>query len=76
MQPIEFHCTCSYERSRQAIKALGEEEIESLIAEGEAVVDCHFCPEPYLFDRAALEAILDELEEAALLSLFDEEEPL
>ena len=75
MQPIEFHCTCSYERSRQAIKALGEDEIATLIAEGEAVVDCHFCHERYVFDRDALEAILDELEEAALLSLFDEEEP-
>ena len=76
MQPIEFHCTCSYERSRQAIKVLGEDEVVALIAEGEAVVDCHFCHERYVFDRAALEAILDELEEAALLSLFDEEEPL
>ena len=47
----------------------------ALIAEGEAVVDCHFCHERYVFDRDALEAILDELEEAALLSLFDEEEP-
>ena len=76
IQPIEFHCTCSYERSRQAIKALGEDEIATLIAEGEAVVDCHFCHERYVFDRDALEAILDELEEAALLSLFDEEEPI
>jgi molecular chaperone Hsp33 len=75
-EPIEFHCSCSYERSRQAIKVLGEDEIVALIAEGEAVVDCHFCHARYIFDHDALEAILDELEEAALQSMFEGEEPL
>lgn len=74
-EPILFHCSCSYERSRQAIKVLGEDEIVALIAEGEAVVDCHFCHARYVFDQNALQGILDELEEAALRSMFEDEEP-
>lgn len=74
-EPVTFHCSCSYDRSRQAIKILGEDDIVTLIAEGEAVVDCHFCHARYVFDRAALEAILDELEKEALASMFDDEEP-
>ena len=74
-EPIVFRCTCSTERSRQAIKVLGQDEILALIAEGEAVVDCHFCHERYIFERDALQAILDELEEAALQAMFEDEEP-
>jgi molecular chaperone Hsp33 len=74
-QPVEFRCTCSYERSRQALKVLGEDEIVALIAEGEAVVDCHFCHQRYIFDPDALQGILDELEEEALLTMFGDEEP-
>ena len=31
-----------------------------LIAEGEAVVDCHFCKERYVFDVAELEGLRAE----------------
>lgn len=60
---LEFRCSCSWERSRQALKILGQEDVDSLLAEGEAVVDCHFCHERYLFGPAELEAILAELEQ-------------
>ncbi|HQY90151.1 Hsp33 family molecular chaperone HslO [Caldilinea sp.] len=63
--PLEFRCTCSRERSRQALKLIGRAEIESLIAEGEAIIDCHFCHERYQFDRADLKAVLTEVTEAA-----------
>lgn len=68
---LEFSCTCSRERSRQALKILGPDEIVALLAEGEAVVDCHFCHEEYIFDRNALEDILEELETEALQELLD-----
>ncbi|MFO7634896.1 MAG: Hsp33 family molecular chaperone HslO [Caldilinea sp.] len=58
---LQFRCTCSRNRSRQAIKLLGRNEIEELLAEGEAIVDCHFCHEHYLFDRSDLQTILDEI---------------
>lgn len=58
---LSFRCSCSRERSAQAIRLLGRAEIESLIAEGEAVVDCHFCHERYIFDRAELGEILEKV---------------
>lgn len=72
-RPLAFTCSCSRERSRQALKILGEDEVLALILEGEAVVDCHFCHESYVFDRDELEKILDELESEALESMFGEE---
>ncbi len=61
-QPLEFRCSCSRDRSRQALRMLDSEDILTLLAEGEAVVDCHFCHARYEFDREELEAILHENE--------------
>lgn len=75
-RPLSFRCTCSRERSRQALKILGPDEVLGLLVEGEAVVDCHFCHERYVFDRDELAEILDELEEEALESMLDDVEGL
>lgn len=58
---VSFHCTCSWERSRQALKMLEREDLLTLLAEGEATVDCHFCYARYRFSRDDLEAILHEV---------------
>lgn len=58
---LTFQCQCSRERSERALRTLGREEVQTLFDEGEAVVDCHFCHERYLFTRDDLELILDEL---------------
>jgi molecular chaperone Hsp33 len=60
-QPLRFECTCSWDRSEQALIATGRSEIEQLIAEGQAIVDCHFCHKRYIFGREALETILEKL---------------
>lgn len=45
--------------SQQALASLGRDELDSLLTqEGEAVVDCHFCHERYVFNREDLEAML------------------
>lgn len=75
-RPLSFRCTCSRERSRQALKILGPDEVLGLLVEGEAVVDCHFCHERYVFDRDELAEILDELEGEALESMLDDVEGL
>ena len=62
VQPLEFRCSCSSDRSRQALRMLDAEDILALLAEGKAVVDCHFCHARYEFDREELESILHELE--------------
>jgi molecular chaperone Hsp33 len=54
---VEFGCQCSKERIEEVLVSIGEEEIDSLIAEGKAEVCCHFCTEKYQFDKAELEAI-------------------
>lgn len=59
-QELSFRCGCSQERSAAALKMLGRVELEELVAHGEAVVDCHFCHQRYVFDRQALEGLLAE----------------
>ena len=59
--PLEFRCSCSRERSERAIRLIGAEEVASLVEDGEAIIDCQFCHERYVFDRAELSAILDDL---------------
>jgi molecular chaperone Hsp33 len=64
-RPVQFKCSCSRERTRAALAILGREEIESLLAtEGQAVVDCHFCHEQYVFGREELEELIEELTES------------
>lgn len=72
-QPLTFTCSCSRQRSRQALKVLSEDDLLALIVEGEAVIDCHFCHQRYIFDREELAAILDEVESDSLEAMFEEE---
>ena len=58
---LDFRCTCSRERSRHALTLIGREELAILLDEGEAVIDCHFCHERYLFDRDELATLLAEM---------------
>ena len=51
---LSFVCGCSYTRSEQAIIALGVEAVDELIAEGQAVVDCHFCHQQFVFTKGDL----------------------
>jgi molecular chaperone Hsp33 len=61
-RPLHFECGCSRSRSEQALISLGADELRQIIAtEGEAVVDCHFCHEQYVFSREELEALLETL---------------
>ncbi len=73
-QPLAFSCSCSRARSRQALKVLGDDDLLALIVEGEAVVDCHFCHERYVFEPEELGAILDEIETETLASMFESDE--
>lgn len=61
---LRFECSCSWARSEKALLTLSRSDMEALIAEGQAVVDCHFCGERYIFGREALEMILERSLEA------------
>jgi len=52
--PLQFRCSCSRERSSNALISLGQQDAELLLAEhgGKVVIDCQFCNEQYAFDAA------------------------
>lgn len=59
--PVQFTCTCSKERMLQAIKGLGEAEVQSMIEQDHgAEVTCHFCNEIYHITEEELQQLLME----------------
>jgi molecular chaperone Hsp33 len=72
---LKFSCSCSRDRSAKAIRMLGPDDQLALIAEGEAIIDCHFCHARYTFTREELVALHDEsLQERQALERGDAEE--
>ncbi|MDD2059393.1 Hsp33 family molecular chaperone HslO [Pseudomonas sp. GD03860] len=59
IQPLRFHCSCSRERSGNALVSLGLEDAKQLAAEhgGSVEVDCQFCNQSYKFDAADIEQL-------------------
>ncbi|TFY94660.1 Hsp33 family molecular chaperone HslO [Pseudomonas nabeulensis] len=53
-QSLRFHCSCSRERSGNALVSLGLEDAQNLVVEhgGNIEIDCQFCNQRYLFDAA------------------------
>ncbi|WP_370980744.1 Hsp33 family molecular chaperone HslO [Agaribacterium sp. ZY112] len=59
---LSFRCHCSKERSANAIKTLGEVELQALIDEqGKVDMSCQFCGSNYHFDKTQLEGFKKEL---------------
>jgi molecular chaperone Hsp33 len=60
--PLCFQCTCSEDRSLQALATLGRDDLHKLLMEesGMIEVDCQFCGQQYHFDEAALQLLLGE----------------
>ena len=54
VQPLRFRCSCSRDRSGNALVSLGQEDAQQLLIEngGSVEIDCQFCNERYLFDAA------------------------
>ncbi|MBC3466822.1 Hsp33 family molecular chaperone HslO [Pseudomonas sp. RW10S2] len=52
IEPLRFHCSCSRERSGNALVSLGEADAKALVEEcgGKVEIDCQFCNERYFFD--------------------------
>jgi len=52
IQPLVFRCSCSRERSANALVTLGLEDAQELVFEhhGSIEIDCQFCNQRYLFD--------------------------
>ncbi|OCT37303.1 Hsp33 family molecular chaperone HslO [Pseudomonas putida] len=54
IEPLRFHCSCSRERSGNALVSLGEADAKALVEEcgGQVEIDCQFCNERYFFDAS------------------------
>lgn len=59
---LRYQCNCSQARVVGMLKALGQAEVASLLAEqGQAEIHCHYCNTRYVVDAAGLGDILLEL---------------
>lgn len=57
--PVFFRCRCSRERVASMLRALGAEEIHSIVEErGNIEVHCDFCNRGYVFDRVDAEQLI------------------
>ena len=62
IQMVRFHCGCSFERVLGALKMLGEEELQDMIAEDDgAEATCHFCGEVYQASSEDLAQLIEDL---------------
>ncbi len=60
-QPIQFRCTCSRERSEQALLQIGKAEVDALIHEqGTIDMHCDYCGAHYRFDAIDGQALFAE----------------
>lgn len=59
--PVAFRCSCSRTRISATLKALGEEDLNTLIEErGKVEVTCEFCNREYQFDRVDVSELFTE----------------
>lgn len=57
-EPVVFGCRCSVERVQDTLRAVGESEVRSVLAEqGEVQVHCEFCQQEYRFDSRAVASL-------------------
>lgn len=57
-EPVSFACSCSAERSLNALSALGRDDAYALLAERDVIeVDCEFCGAHYRFGDADLASL-------------------
>lgn len=62
-QMLQFNCGCSFDRVMGALKILGTDELEDMIAKDEgAEATCQFCNENYRANSTELRQLIEELE--------------
>lgn len=57
-QPVNFNCPCNIERMQDAVVTMGEQEVQTILEENQAVVvTCEYCNHEYGFSRSEIEQI-------------------
>jgi molecular chaperone Hsp33 len=60
-EPVAFRCGCTRGRIAETLRALGEREIDAIIAEqGDIAVTCEFCNRDYRFDAVDARELFTE----------------
>ena len=60
-KPMQFGCSCSRQRTLEAVISIGTDEVRQLLIEqGSIKVDCQFCAEKYEFTEADLVDLLGD----------------
>lgn len=69
-QQLAFACSCSKERSENALKSLGEQDVQQLLHEqnGRIEIDCQFCNQKYLFGAQEVAQIFNQRSDDSALS--------
>jgi molecular chaperone Hsp33 len=58
---VRFGCRCNSARVEGVLRALGSDEIRSILAEqGAVTVTCEFCGRPYRFDAIDAERLFSQ----------------
>jgi len=61
-RPLEFGCSCSRERTANALRIIGRDEVDAILEEeGRIEVTCEFCGERYLYDRIDARLLFEPL---------------
>ncbi len=56
-----WECQCSWDRVDRALALIGKEEIERLLQDGQAEVNCDFCAKSYIAGTERLQNILERI---------------
>jgi molecular chaperone Hsp33 len=57
---VMFDCSCSRDRTLNALSSLGGDELEEILQEqGSITMDCEFCNQQYIYQRSDLLHLLD-----------------
>jgi molecular chaperone Hsp33 len=57
-EAVEFRCSCSREKISHTLYAMGQADLEALLAEREVIeVDCEFCAAHYVFNHQEVAAL-------------------
>ena len=54
-----YKCDCSKENMQRALITLNQDDLISLIEDGQAELECHFCNSKYIFNKQELQNIWD-----------------
>lgn len=59
---LNYKCTCSLERVKNMLIALGKKELEDILKDGKPLeIICHFCRKRYIIELETLEDLLNKI---------------